>query len=108
MTPTLAIASTAVILAALGLITAIWERRNARFNVRIDGLEAGQGEVRQIVARIDEHVLAQNGRVGDLEEWRTRLTETPPWQEVLLKQAAMSGKIDSVLVVINQLQHKRQ
>ena len=107
MTPTLAIASTAVILAALGLITAIWERRNARFNARIDGLESGQGEVQQIVSRIDAHVVAQNGRVGDLEDWRTRLTETPPWQEVLLKQASMSGKLDSVLVIINQLQHER-
>ena len=71
----------------------------------IRGLQTGQRDLQVHVAQIAEQVTLTNGRVADLEDWRQTLMESPPWQEVLLKQAAMDGKLDNMLTVVNSLQH---
>lgn len=93
-------------LTTMAFIFTVWESRNKRFNLRIDKLEDGQSQTLSSCSKTEQHLKAVNGRIGDIEDWRHRFTETPPWKEVLVEQGRILGKMDDVARIIRELEHR--
>jgi hypothetical protein len=58
------------------------------------------------VSGLSQHMKDQNGRIEHLEGWRMRITEQPPWQEVLINQGVLTGKLDAAIEVMNRIHYR--
>ena len=72
------------------------------FRKRADVAQSALTRVANDVSGLADHVKTQNGRIENLEDFRHRITEQPPWQEVLINQGVLTGKLDAAIAFMNR------